>query len=161
MGDGYTELFFLDEPTALAAGHRPCFLCRRAAATAFAAAWARAAGLDAPPRAPEMDAVLHRERILRPGRGKRRTTMRLGDLPSGAMAAWDDAVWLTETDGFRRWTPAGYDAFAPREDAPLDAGAQTLTPPSIVAALRAGYAPLAAAPSVAAGAQSSARQRRR
>ena len=60
-GDGYSEIFFLDEATALAAGHRPCFECRRADAIAFAAAWGRAAG-TAPPRAPEMDRRLHDER---------------------------------------------------------------------------------------------------
>src|SRR3954454_14389461 len=62
-GRYYTELFFLDEPTALAAGHRPCFECRRADAQAFAACWQRAAGLKAPPRAPAMDDVLHAQRL--------------------------------------------------------------------------------------------------
>src|SRR3954452_1183760 len=58
-GRYYTELFFLDEVTALAAGHRPCFECRRAEAEAFAAAWARAASNRKRPSAPEMDVVLH------------------------------------------------------------------------------------------------------
>ncbi len=62
MGAGYTEIFFLDEATALAAGHRPCFECRRAAARAFAAAWARADG-TAPPDAATMDRTLHAERL--------------------------------------------------------------------------------------------------
>src|SRR5215475_3431419 len=60
---GYTELFFLDEPTALAAGHRPCFECRRADAKAFAAAFAAAHRLDVPPNAADMDRVLHAERL--------------------------------------------------------------------------------------------------
>ena len=62
-GRGYTELFFLDEPTALAAGHRPCFECRRRDALAFAAAVAVGSGLASAPRAAEIDAVLHRERL--------------------------------------------------------------------------------------------------
>ena len=59
----YTELFFLDEATALAAGHRPCFECRRADAVRFAATWAEAHALEASPRASDIDAVLHAERI--------------------------------------------------------------------------------------------------
>src|SRR5438093_11433404 len=61
-GHGYTELFFLDEPTALAAGHRPCFECRRRAALAFAASWAAARHAPVPPRAAEMDRVRSEER---------------------------------------------------------------------------------------------------
>src|SRR4249919_1138675 len=68
-GKGYTELFFLDEPTALAAGHRPCFECRRHDAQAFAAAFGRGSG-EAAPRAAAIDAVLHAERL--DGRAKRR-----------------------------------------------------------------------------------------
>ena len=63
MGPGYTNLFFLDEVTALSAGHRPCYECRRADAQRFAAAWQRAFDLAAPPRAGEMDAVLHPQRL--------------------------------------------------------------------------------------------------
>ncbi|MDQ2632799.1 MAG: hypothetical protein M3Y78_03575, partial [Pseudomonadota bacterium] len=55
---GWTELFFLDEVTALAAGHRPCFTCRREEAKAFAACYGRAFKIDKP-RAPEIDARLH------------------------------------------------------------------------------------------------------
>ena len=95
-GDGYTEIFFLDEATALAAGHRPCFECRRADARAFAAAWGRAAG-TAPPTAPEMDRVLHAERRaphdpvpLRrrcPGRDLRRSTRGSSCAPPAARGA--------------------------------------------------------------------------
>ena len=69
-GQFYTELFFLDEPTALAAGHRPCFECRRQDADNFAEFWRIAHGLRRRPRAAEMDQVLHRERLQ--GRAKRR-----------------------------------------------------------------------------------------
>ena len=82
-GDGYTELFFLDEVTALSAGHRPCFECRRADAQAFAAAWERASGHR--PRAAEMDAILHAERL--DGRDKRTHRRTIADLPDGAMIA--------------------------------------------------------------------------
>ena len=79
-GNSYTELFFLDEPTALAAGHRPCFECRREAAKAFLAAFpGRPGGADA------MDEALHRERVE--NRAKRIWRTRLGDLPEGAMIA--------------------------------------------------------------------------
>src|SRR5271167_4206989 len=62
-GRYYTELFFLDEPTALAAGHRPCFECRRKDAEAFAEAWRKAHRLSARPYADDMDLVLHGERL--------------------------------------------------------------------------------------------------
>src|ERR1043166_4785847 len=75
-GRYYTELFFLDEPTALAAGHRPCFECRRADAVAFAAAFARAFG--APPRAADTDRRLHAERL--DGRAKRSHRLAIDDL---------------------------------------------------------------------------------
>ena len=81
MGESYTELFFLDEAVALAAGHRPCFECRRREARAFAAAWAEAFDLPAPPRAPDMDARLHAERL-----GPRRRGAPAA-LPEGAMFA--------------------------------------------------------------------------
>src|SRR5437588_2021670 len=68
-GNSYTELFFLDEPTALAAGHRPCFECRRADARAFAAAFAAGTAVKAVPHAPDLDRALHAERLA--GRSKR------------------------------------------------------------------------------------------
>src|SRR5215813_4758742 len=78
----WTELFFLDEATALAAGHRPCFYCRRQAAEAFRAAWAAGNSVSSP-RASEMDEVLHRERL--DGRAKRRhpLTVPAETLPQG------------------------------------------------------------------------------
>src|SRR5437016_4348486 len=135
-GNGYTELFFLDEPTALSAGHRPCFECRRADATAFAAAWARAHHLPAPPRAPAMDRVLQAERLV--GRTKRRHAMALDDLPDGAMIADGDRAFAVRGDVLLPWTPSGYATPEPR---PPGARVDVLTPPSIVAALAVGYAP--------------------
>lgn len=135
-GRGYTELFFSDEATALAAGHRPCFECRRTDAVAFASAWGLARGTP-PPRAPEMDAVLHAERL--DGRSKRTHRMRLEELPGGTMVARDGAAWLVRTDAMLPWSPAGYGAPVRR---PASATVDVLTPPSIVAAMRAGYAPV-------------------
>ena len=81
-GRYYTELFFLDEPTALAAGHRPCFECRRKDAQAFAAAMAAGRRLPATPTAPEMDRLIHAERL--DGRAKRRHRLSIDHLPDGA-----------------------------------------------------------------------------
>src|SRR6201996_7712800 len=86
----WTELFFLDEATALAAGHRPCFFCRRADASAFRAAWAQGRGHDERPRATEMDAVLHDERLDHRKR-------RLHDLPRPVAALPDGAMLQAET----------------------------------------------------------------
>lgn len=133
-GDGYTELFFLDEVTALAAGHRPCFECRRAEALAFAAAWQRATGHR--PRAPEMDAILHAERL--DGRAKRTHRRAITGLPDGAMVAIADAAFAVNAGRLLRWSPAGY---AETRRLPVAGEVDLLTPPSIVAALAAGYRP--------------------
>jgi len=131
MGDGYTEIFFLDEATALAAGHRPCFLCRRDDALAFAAACARAAGLDRPPRAPEMDRVLHAERLAGP------RPARLGDLPAGTIFAADQRFHLRTPDGSLPWTFDGYRW--PATQHPSSQEVLPVTLPSVRAALVAGY----------------------
>jgi hypothetical protein len=87
----YTELFFLDEPTAFAAGHRPCFECRRKDAKAFAEKWCEARRLSRPPYAAEMDDVLHAERLV--GRAKRLHRRNIDELPDGAFAAFDGAAF--------------------------------------------------------------------
>jgi hypothetical protein len=130
----YTALFFLDEVTALAAGHRPCFECRRADATAFAQKWAAAKG-GAVPRAPEMDVVLQAERL--DGRAKRTHEMRAEDLPDGAFVAHDGAAFALRGGHLLRWSENGY---AERTARPRGA-VTVLTPPSIVAVLKAGYSP--------------------
>lgn len=136
MGRGFTELFFLDEVTALASGHRPCFECRRADATRFAAAWARAKGLPAPPKAPEMDVVLQAERL--DGREKRVHAAGIEDLPDGAMIARGGRAWAVRGDALLPWSYGGYGAPKRRGSGP----AQVLTPPTMVAALRAGFVPV-------------------
>ena len=90
-GRSYTELFFLDEPTAFAAGHRPCFECRRKDAEAFAEKWREARRLRRPPYAAEMDEVLHAERLV--GRAKRLHRRNIAELPDGAFAVFDGAAF--------------------------------------------------------------------
>lgn len=131
-GEGYTELFFLDEVTALAAGHRPCFECRRAEAITFRAAF----GEGGRPRAPDMDAVLHRERLE--GAAKRVWEIDLEALPDGAMIDRDGRPFAVRGDALSPWSFAGYGAPQPR---PRAGRARVLTPPSILRALAAGYRP--------------------
>jgi hypothetical protein len=138
----YTELFFLDEATALAAGHRPCFECRRRDAEEFAMLWAQARNWPAPARAPEMDLTLQAERIGR--HGQKQTFMaQLGSLPVGAFVRLPDEAeppsYLVQEDRLLAWSPAGY--ANPR---PLNRRRQVevLTPRSIIAVLSAGYRPM-------------------
>jgi hypothetical protein len=136
-GRSYTELFFLDEPTALAAGHRPCFECRRAEARAFAAALASRAAR--PLRAAEIDRVLHAERL--DGWAKRRHRLAIDALPDGALlvlAEEPGTALAVRGPCLLRWTPAGY---AERRRRPRGLTAQVLTPPAILSALSAGYRP--------------------
>lgn len=139
-GAGYTELFFLDEVTALAAGHRPCFECRRADALSFAECWARAHGLKRRPSAPQMDRVLHAERFE--GGAKRRSMAEIETLPDGACIAFPalDAYvpWMVGGDRLLRWTAGGYTESRSR---PRAGRVAVLTPPSIVRVLAAGYPP--------------------
>ena len=135
-GRFYTELFFLDEPTALAAGHRPCFECRRRDAEVFADHWRQAHGLRDRPRAAEMDRVLHRERLQ--GRTKRRRRWAIDDLPDGAFLVLDDVAFAVRGNALLRWTPIGYAAPVPR---PRGLTIDVLTPPAIVSVLAAGYRP--------------------
>ena len=139
-GAGYTELFFLDEPTALAAGHRPCFECRRADARAFAAAYAAGSGLAVVPRAPEIDRVLHGERLAA-RRAKRRHRRAIDDLPDGAFLELADEpgqAFVIRGSALLQWTPTGY---AARRRRPGGIAVDILTPPGILAALANGYLP--------------------
>jgi hypothetical protein len=135
MGRGFTELFFLDEVTALAAGHRPCFECRRADATRFAAAWAQAKGQAAPPKAPAMDLVLHAERL--DGRVKRVHAARVEDLPDGAMIAQGGKAFAVRGDALLPWSFGGYARPVSRPTGAVD----MLTPPTMVAVFRNGFVP--------------------
>jgi hypothetical protein len=132
MGAGYTELFFLDEATALAAGHRPCFECRRAAAHALAAAWARGRRLSAPPLAGEIDAILHAQRTAPP------QVCAYGTLPPGTLFRFGGAFYIRTPDAAAEWGFAGYRPAPPFED---DTPVTACTPAGSRAALAAGYRP--------------------
>jgi hypothetical protein len=135
-GRSWTELFFLDEATALSAGHRPCFFCRRDDANRFRAAWEKGNGVT-DVLAPEMDAVLHRERL--DGRKKRLHPLPapLDKLPDGAMLQQGTENYLIVRGRTWQWSPAGY-----REAQNLLRDAMLLTPPSTLRALSAGYRPV-------------------
>jgi hypothetical protein len=142
--NGYTELFFLDEATALAAGHRPCFECRRAEAERFAELWARAQGRPERARAPAMDDALHTER-LDARRGKRTVRARRADLPNGAFIRYgrrhgEPRACLVVGASLLAWHPAGYTSLV--MPSLLNEEVEVLTPPSIVAVLSAGYRPM-------------------
>jgi len=141
----WTELFFLDEATAFAAGHRPCGECRRQDYVRFKRLWCAANGGDAAAPIHPVDDQLHAERIARP-----RTTWqaRLGDLPEGAMIVEEGEVWLLAGEGLLRWSPSGY---RDRRPGWPEAPVAVLTPRSVVAAFAAGYRPaMACAPENAA-----------
>jgi hypothetical protein len=142
----YTELFFLDEAVALAAGHRPCAECRQPAYQSFRAAWTAARALPAKPAADDIDRVLHTERRLIGG-ARVTYTAPLRELPDGTFIVHDDESWLVNDGGLRRWTPAGYTDRIDQFDGP----AAVLTPRSTVAAIRAGYRPLLRLPALPQG----------
>ncbi len=128
-GRYYTELFFLDEPAAFAAGHRPCFECRRKDADEFA----RLAGRY---RAGEMDDLLHAQRLE--GREKRIHRLDMESLPNGAFVDVDGAPYAVRGNCLLRWTPARYDGTRAR---PRAGKADVLTPPLMLKVLRGGYQP--------------------
>jgi hypothetical protein len=139
----YTELFFLDEATALAAGHRPCAECRHARFIDFCMAWKaahpRVFGLRRP-TADEMDDRLHAERV-NADRSKRTHPGRLEDLPDGVFVTFppdDRTAWLVSKEALFKWSPGGYVERRPR---PRSDSVLLLTPPATVAAIRAGYIP--------------------
>jgi hypothetical protein len=134
----WTALFFLDEATALAAGHRPCAYCRRGDFLDFAEAWRAARGLARRPRASEMDSILHRERV---DRARRKITRQVpaGELPDGVMIRAGGVTGLLINGRPRPWSFHGYGAAA---GAGPPGPVELLTPPSIVAAITAGYQPL-------------------
>lgn len=133
----FTELFFLDDATALAAGHRPCALCRREDYDRLLAVWRRVHPGES--GAAAIDARLHDER-LEPGTRRRRLhEAALDDLPDGAFVVGDGEPWLVLGDRLLRWTPAGYEAPRGR---PRGSRAHLLTPPSLLPLLRDGREPL-------------------
>lgn len=135
-GRSWTELFFLDEATALAAGHRPCFFCRRDDANRFRSAWEEGNGVGRV-LARDIDAVLHRERLAR---GKKRfypLTVPLLELSDGAMVQEGTVSHLIVGGRALKWSPGGYER---AQNAIW--GGMLLTPPSTLRALSAGYRPV-------------------
>ena len=132
-GRSWTELFFLDEAVALAAGHRPCFFCRRTDAQAFRAAWGKARGGEAP-LATEIDAVLHEERLDRGRKRVHAISDPVAELPDGAViVAAGEAYTIAHACAFL-WSEQGYQAA--RQIRRADG---LLTPPSTLLAIRTGH----------------------
>jgi len=134
----WTALFFLDEATALSAGHRPCGYCRYADHLAFGEAWQRAAGLAERPRAAWMDIELHAQRVDRRRRKLTRPAT-LASLPDGAMVRTGDTIALVSDGRLLPWSLAGYG-----RPFRLDPSTtvEVLTPPAMLGALAHGYLPL-------------------
>jgi len=130
----YTELFFLDEATAFAAGHRPCRECRYADYRRFQSFWRECHG--EPADADSMDARLHCERL--DGKNKRTYCAEVSTLPDGTYVANETGAWLVWDSFLHGWSDLGYDRRRPR---PLSGAVTVLTPPSIVSLFLAGYRP--------------------
>jgi hypothetical protein len=135
----WTALFFLDEATALAAGHRPCGYCRESDHRWFGENWRAAKGLTTRPSAAQMDAWLHAERV--DGRTRRKLTREvvLGELPDGAMVCYAGGPALCTGGALLPWS---FDGYGPPERPAPGTRFNLLTPPAIVGALAAGYLPL-------------------
>lgn len=133
----YTELFFLDEATSFAAGHRPCYECRRADATAFRAALIRAGEFDTPPLAPALnDAIAGEVQTVLKGQAEREI-VDPATLPDGAIYAANGRAFLKRGEVGKPWSFAGYGAAEPLPDI-----AERLTPQMTCAAFSAGYVPI-------------------
>lgn len=147
--DRWTELFFFDEATAFAAGHRPCFECRRADAVRFKQAWLTGNpqyGFNEKTPIASIDDVLHGERVAKNG-SKLRYQEKFELLPNGSFIEMNGAAWLVWDSLIYQWTPEGYRAGVPGPEGygagvPGPAGmVRVLTPRSVVRAFRAGYVP--------------------
>ena len=137
----YTELFFIDEATAFAAGHRPCGECRRPDYLRFLDAWAKATGAPgrAKLRAVGIDEIMHESRHKRGSRDQRTWRADLTDLPHGTFVrlSGDDHAWVVAGSALLRWSHGGYDAMKKKGRGEVE----VLTPKVSVAAFRAGYRP--------------------
>jgi hypothetical protein len=133
----YTELFFLDEAVAFAAGHRPCAECRRERFNAFKEAWRRSSGQASLPYADEMDQELHPARIGK--RGEKVTyEAELGSLPDGCFVQLEGRSYLVQNNTLLLWTPEGY---SKRKTVQENGVVTVLTPKPIVECFREGYKP--------------------
>ncbi|HEX6520554.1 MAG TPA: hypothetical protein VF070_11175 [Streptosporangiaceae bacterium] len=142
-----TELYFLDEATALAAGHRPCGECRYRDYQEFKRCWGSVFG--SVPRVQDIDGRLHADRLLdglrrdRFGSASVRRTFAApaSSLPAGTMVSLDGGTWLVHGDELLRWTPGGYRERRPVSSVP-GAGITVITPRATVSVLAAGYRPV-------------------
>lgn len=138
----YSELFFLDEATAFAAGHRPCTYCQRERSALFYAAWIKANADLVPEQAnitlPDIDKILHKDRAMRGG-GKVTYEARLDALPLGTMVELEGSAYLLWNKGIQAWSFEGYGHHQP---AVRDTLVRVLTPRSIVSAFATGFVPL-------------------
>ncbi len=137
---GWTELFFLDEVTALSAGHRPCFYCRRDRAKDFVARFGEAFGI-AEPRAPEVDKRLHKDRWASGGKGKVLTIGELAGLPDGAMVSVGSMPYALKDGWALPWSFGGYGkrvAYYLLDGMDL----RLITPTTTVAVLAFGFQPV-------------------
>jgi hypothetical protein len=133
----FTELFFLDEATALAAGHRPCALCRHDDYVRFTEIWCELHPDQT--RADAIDAQLHVERLVPRTTEQRRHAVGCDDLPDGVFILVGRAPYLVLGDALLRWTPAGYGERRPRA---RGLSAEVITPPSLIWVLRQEWHPL-------------------
>ncbi len=136
----YTELFFRDEATSFAAGHRPCFECRRQDADRFKAAWLKGNpqyGFTIKTPIREIDAIIHAERIT-PAKQKVTFEAHPGALPSGCFVLYNKEPYLVKDNTMYLWAPFGYETKLPL---PTSGHISVLTPRSVVNALQAGYIP--------------------
>ena len=140
MGRGYTQLFFLDEVTAFAAGHRPCAECRRTDFLRFSEAWREAFGVTSRRIADEMDAALHVERCVSGAGGIPVSREEAAQLPDGAMTSFGADAFAIIKGAARKWAFEGYSKPAPLVD--FKEGLSLLTPPSIVKIFKTGYRPV-------------------
>ena len=131
-----TELYFLDEATALAAGHRPCAECRRADHQRFRAAWAAVFPQDS--SAADVDRRLHAARLVAPGEHRTHEAPLRG-LPDGTFVEHDDRFWLVHGAQVLAWSFGGYTDARPRTSLPAEV--RVRTPEPTVAVLRAGFEP--------------------
>jgi len=132
----WTELFFLDEATALAAGHRPCFYCRRDDANRFRAAWEKGNRVHGV-RMHDIDTVLHHERLDHGSKRLHVLLVPLDQLPDGTMVQQGEESFLVMRGRALLWSPAGYTAVERQLGE-----ATLLTPPSTLRTLNSGYAPV-------------------
>jgi len=137
----YTELFFLDEATSFAAGHRPCFECRRLDYDRFKQAWLKGNpqyGFHDKTSIKEIDSILHHERIT-PDKQKLTFEIDPWQLPNGSFVLYEEEPWLVKDASMHLWTPFGYEKKIPL---PSDNSITVLTPGSTINAFKTGYTPL-------------------